>query len=194
LQSRITILAIPHVIGSSGAEVTGSNLIYRWSKDDEVLGTQSGAGKNSLTLSDTILSLPVTVKVDVMTDSNTVVGTASLTLNPKQAELLVYEDNPLYGIIFGNAIGDQTKMKDKEVSFVAIPLGMSPLTRLSPNLSYSWKTNVGSNITPTNKATYRAPNNTNGSTQVHVEAINKTMTLQGASRDFLVQFGSETNI
>ncbi len=194
LQSRVTFLAVPHVVGVSGAELTSSNLIYRWTKDGEVFGSQSGAGKNSLTISDTILSLPITVSVDVMTDSNTVVGTASLTLTPEPAQILVYEDNPLYGIIFGNAIGEQTKMRDKEVSFVALPLGMSPISRLSPNLLYTWSTNTGSNSTSANKATYRAPDNTNGSTQVHVEVANKTMTLQGASKDFLVQFGGETNI
>src|SRR3989344_1441328 len=59
-QSRVTIVAVPQGLGNASA------LNYRWTKNDTVLGSLSGVGKSLLSLKDTILSKPQTIKVEVV--------------------------------------------------------------------------------------------------------------------------------
>jgi hypothetical protein len=193
-QSQVTLLAIPHVVGASGAELNPSTLIYKWTQDDNVLGQLSGTGKNSLTFSDSVLSLPTQIEVDVMTDQSTVVGTASITLTPEAPDLLVYEDNPLYGLILNNAIGDTAQLHDKEITFAALPLFSSSLKKNAPDLTYTWSTNDVNTTQKGPVATYRAPDTGGGSTSLHVGVVNSDNILESVDKDFLVQFGGQANI
>ncbi|MBX4189507.1 hypothetical protein KW785_02840 [Candidatus Parcubacteria bacterium] len=185
-QGNLTLLAIPHLEDS---QAPGS-LIYKWSKNGTVLSSLSGTGKDSITFADTILALPTTIQVEVMTDSETVVGSASIALRAVSPRALVYEDNPLYGIVFGNAASEKVALRGKEVSFAAFPFFMSASSRTASGLKYSWTTN-GTGEQMTNRVTYRAPDNVSGSTRVHVDISNLNTALQGASKDFLVQFGND---
>jgi len=61
-QSRITFLAIPHGAGIGNP----ANLTYRWTQNGTVLGNINGIGKNTLSFTDSVLSKPQTIKIDVL--------------------------------------------------------------------------------------------------------------------------------
>ncbi|MDB5194233.1 MAG: seg [Parcubacteria group bacterium] len=183
-QARYTLLAIPHVAGR-----TAGNLSFKWTKDGTVLGQSSGTGQDSLILFDTILGLPQTVKVDVMTDNDTVAASATITLTPREPELHVYEDNPLYGYRFDNDASGTFTLSDKEVTFAAFPFFFGTNTRINSNIIYSWLTNNG-DAQVGNEVTYRAPDSGAGSSSVTASAKSLTQILQTADKDFLVQFNT----
>src|SRR5262245_18430252 len=58
-QSRLTVVAVPHV-GSSAA----NSLVYRWTRDGEVLGNASGVGKRTLSFNDSVLSKATQIQLD----------------------------------------------------------------------------------------------------------------------------------
>lgn len=188
-QSMITFVAIPHVADSSGNTINPKSLIYRWSKDGTVLGYNSGANQNSLSIVDSILSLPTTISVDVMTDQNTVVASASRRVAPASVSLLVYEDNPLYGILFNKAIVDGFSPKNKEFSFVASPFFFSATDRSASSLTYMWQTGGGPTETGSS-VTYRIPDTNSGSASVSLEVKNSIKFTQDTSTSFPVQFTS----
>jgi len=195
-QSQITLVAIPHIILSNGERIDIKSLIYRWTKDETVLGNSSGVGKNSLKLFDSILSLPQTIQVDILTDKNTVVASASINLVPQTVSVLIYEDNPLYGFLFNKEVGSNFILKSKEVSFVAFPFFFSVTNKNAPSLVYTW--NNRSVVSETsNRVTFRAPDNTTGTSKISIGIQNENKILQTSTKNFIVKFGNlstdETN-
>jgi hypothetical protein len=194
-QGQITFYAVASVLGSSGTKVNPSNLVYRWSKDGTVLGASSGAGKSIITLSDSVLSLPENISVDIMTDQSTVVATQSINLTPFAPSVLVYEDNPLYGILFNNeAGGGMSVSNQQEFSFVALPLFFSSMNKDASNVGYSWSTNNTAGNQTTSMVTYRSPNQNSGSSNISVQINSKTSLLQTANKSFIVNFSGQSNI
>jgi len=186
-------VAVPHIINSSGKEMSPSSLIYRWIENGSVLDNVSGVGKNSVILADSVLGLPINLEIQILTDSATVVADKKFDFSSIKPSLLVYESTPLYGILFNNEISDTFYTPDKEFSFAAIPLFFSTLTRNSPNINYTW-TPSAANSGDQSSITYRQTDNTSGSTNVSVQAQNTTLITQGADSSFKINFNGAPSI
>jgi hypothetical protein len=192
-QGQITFFAVPHVFDTNGTVINPKTLVYKWIQNDIVLGDSSGVNKNSLTLTDSILSLPETIEVDILTGGNTLLASQSINLTPQDPGLLIYEDNPLYGILFNSEAGDQFTALKKEFSFVALPLFFSTPTRNSRNISYDWE--AGGATSGTNsRVTYSIPDTNTGSAQISISTNNSMLVTQSAQRNFLVQFGNQNSL
>jgi hypothetical protein len=189
-QTTLILMAIPHVGATGGGELNPSNLNYKWKLNGKVLGSQSGKGVNSLSITDSVLSIPQTVKLEVYSDQGILLASSSITLQPSKPSLLVYEKNPLYGISFHKEVGTNYLMREKEVSFITFPYFFSIERGLESFLQYLWRTNTG--ITDTsNTVTYRAPEEGGGSSQVTVKTSNPAKLLQVGQKNFVVQFGDK---
>lgn len=185
-ESRITFFAIPNLAG-----VDPSSLIYRWKKDGTVLGSLSGINKRTLTLVDSILSVPVEVRVDIFIKEGTnPIGSATVTLRPALPRLVIIEDNPLYGLMFHKAVGSIFNLSEEEVTFSAMPFFARVGFREAPALTYTWRTNAGDSRTG-NIVTYRAPEGSSGSSSVTVKVVNGGVLAQPTEKNFLVQFNSD---
>ncbi len=183
-QSRITFLAIPHGLGNQ------ANLNYRWTKSGTVLGNSSGVGRSSLSFTDSIVSRPQTIKVDIMSNQGEVLATASTNIAPITPTLTVYENNPLYGFMFHRETSGTYKFQDKEVTFTAFPFFFDTMDRVSAAMSYQWRTNTG-DVQTGNMVTYRTPDNASGSSEIQVHASNVNKILQESSESFLVEFENQ---
>jgi len=192
-QGQIIFLAIPHTSSADGTPLKPSDLIYRWSKDGTVLSNLSGTGKSSITLTDSVLSLPQTITVEVMSDTNTIVGSKSIRLASIAPSVLIYEDSPLYGPLFNREVGTNFILGSQEVSFSAFPLFFSTVSKSDSNISYSWGTNSASEQ-PGDRITFRAPDTGSGSSNISLKIDNISKILQSTQRSFLVQFGNTNNI
>ncbi len=181
-QSRIVLLAMTQGLGNP------SNLIYKWTKNGTVLGNINGVGKNSLSFTDSILSRPQTIRVDVLSGQNAVLASASVNVTPEPPILIIYENNPLYGFMFHRAVDREYKFREKETTFTAFPFFFSISDRADDTIDYEWRTNNG-NLETKNSVTYRAPDETAGTSQIEVSASNKEKILQSSGKNFLIQFG-----
>lgn len=184
-QSGITLVAIPQGLDNP------SNLNYKWSRNSTVLGSSSGVGKNSLAFLDSILSKPQTITVEIVRetgDGETVLAKGETTVTPTKPFLLVYENNPLYGFMFHQAISDEYKLPEGEVTFTAFPYFFGAASRLSPDFTYEWRTNTGG-LETRGSVTYRAPEDASGSSQVSLRVLNKKSITQDLRKGFLVKFG-----
>jgi len=192
-QTSITLMALPHVFNSNGKEISNNNLIYKWIKDGFVLGNVSGVGKNSLSLSDSVLSMPINIEVQVSIDGNSVVATKNLSFIPKKQSILIYENNPLYGLLFNKEINGLFSTTEKEFSFAAFPLFFSTTKKDSGNITYAWLLN-GINSGSQSIITYRAPDNSPVSSNITLNVVSPLMVLQNVSRNFVAQFINEQKI
>ena len=190
-QSSLTIFAVPHVSNSNGKEINPSTLIYKWSRNDSVLVSQSGVGKSTITLSYSIFPAPQKIQVDVSSGGD-VLASESVIISPTGPELLVYEDNPLLGALFNTEVGKRISLREKEITFSVYPLFFGTTNRNDPALKYSWSANgsiVGQN---TNKVTFRAPD-TAGFSNLSIHAESSAKFTQTADKSFGVEFGNTNN-
>ncbi|MFZ2769648.1 MAG: hypothetical protein WAZ50_00795 [Minisyncoccia bacterium] len=192
-QTLITFTAIPHVLNSNGQELNPNSLIYKWIKDGFILGNVSGVGKNSLSLSDSILSIPIKIEVQVLTDGDTVVADKEVTFTPQKQDLLIYENSPLYGVLFNKYVEGTYSTEAKEISFSAFPLFFGTIKRDSQNIIYNWQPNSVRSGALSN-ITYRAPEDTSVSSNVSLEVRSSSMVLQNVSRNFRLQFNNSPSL
>ena len=184
-QSSITLVAIPTGLGSQ------ASLNYRWTKNGTVLGSISGVGKSSITFTDSILSRPQTVQVDIVSANGALLASASTLVIPISPTLLVYENDPLYGFLFNRAVSGESKLEKREVTFGAFPLFFSA-NRNNNILNYVWDTNTGAENT-TSSVTYRTPDDASGTAQVSVRVRHPNLITQDARTNFKIQFDNRSN-
>src|SRR3989344_1121949 len=183
-QTKVSFLAISHGLGSS------ANLYYKWTKNGTVLGNLNGIGKNNFSYTDTILSRTQTVKVEILSDTDEVLASATVALTPVSPSLLVYENNPLYGFMFHKEVGGNYRLNESEITFSAFPLFFDVTSREDSSLVFAWRTNTGA-VETGDSVTYRAPDDVSGSSQVSITVSNKDKITQEARKGFLVQFGEQ---
>jgi hypothetical protein len=183
-QSFVTITAIPQIPGVSNP----ASLNYKWTKNNVVLGTVSGVGKNSLRFSDSVLGKPQTVKIEILSSDGAILASRMFQLAPIPQELLVYENNPLLGFLFNKEVGGRYDIMSQEVTFAAFPLFFSTSNPLNSLIQYTWNTSTG-DTEKNNSVTYRVPEGASGSSQVTLRAQHQSNIIQSGTKSFLVEFG-----
>ena len=181
-QSEVIILAIPH-ISSQGRELDPSALTYKWWKDSVVLNTVSGVGKNSISITDSITGRPQEIKVEVMTSNGAVLASASKKLSGLPVKILVYENSPLYGLLFNHEVGTLYEVRERETTLAAIPLFFSSFEKDPGFINFKWNTSSG-DTEGSGSVTYRFPEGATGSARIRVKASNENRFMQFSEKSF----------
>ena len=194
-QNKIMFIAIPHITGSGGVEVSAKNLIYTWKQNGSVIEYASGYGFNTYTLISPIISRPLNVEVEVVDPNNGGVGYAKIIATPESPSVVLYKKDPLYGIEFQKAFGEKVELKDsREITMVAMPFFFGTLDSNDSGLSYMWSinnilindgVNMGTRI-------FRQQEGTSGTSRISLSIENSDEILQTASFGFNLMF-DDTN-
>ena len=182
-ETRVKVVAVSNISGFDP-----STLYYRWTKDGIVLGSLSGVGKSSMVFVDSVLSLPIEVKVDLRDgEDGKVLGTQTVVLTPGNPRTIVVEKSPLYGYLFNKAVGSEFELKSEEVSFAAYPLFGQVTYKDAPALTYKWITNTGDTRTGS-EVIYRVPEGASGSSSVNLKVTHSRVLVQPRDKSFVVRF------
>ena len=194
-QNTVLLVAMPNITNSSGNLLNAGNLIYTWSQDNTVLGDQSGYGKNSLSLTDSVLSQPTTISV-VATDLNkTFIAQNSIYLAPSSPFVLFYENNPLYGLRFENALLNNFSMTDKEINIVGIPFYFAIAEKLNNSLKYTWTINGSTTSAPNyNSIILRQGGTTTGTASLGLQINNPVRVFQSDTKSININYSSNTSL
>ncbi|HWP61544.1 MAG TPA: hypothetical protein VN495_03000 [Candidatus Paceibacterota bacterium] len=152
--------AIPHFAGAGGAAIPTSSITFTWKIDGRVEGEVSGKGAASVALPSPTLYGRNTIEVDANAGGG-VYGSASITIAALDPEPMLYEDHPLYGIEYYNALGTQTTVPDIEMTFAAIPFFAQAGSASDASLTYQWSVNgqtVAATSSNENEITINASN------------------------------------
>jgi hypothetical protein len=106
-----------------------------------VLGSISGRGKSSVSIDAPTLFGTDTISVEAVSADAFVSGEASVAISDKAPDLVLYEDHPLFGIMFHTAIGPNAFIPESEMSFTAIPYFAPAHSAADPSLDYAWRVN-----------------------------------------------------
>lgn len=146
-EGLIRVVAIPQVKDGS-LQTDVSNFVFKWKRDDKVIQSGSGYGKNSLLLRQSYLN-----KKEVLDVSATGIGTGIITQKKFEVpifkpKILFYEKDPLLGIRYNRALDQSFEVASGEKTIVAEPYFFGPVDALSPELEYTWTINGQSIYTP----------------------------------------------
>jgi hypothetical protein len=139
--SQITVVAIPHLILSGGAALSADQITYTWKKDGAVIASASGRGKSSATFDSPMLYGTESIMVTAVSSDGTLSGQATLRIGDTEPQLVLYEDDPLFGIRYHRALTGTTYIPETEMSFTAIPYFSPTFTVADRQLEYTWTVN-----------------------------------------------------
>jgi hypothetical protein len=192
-QNKITFIALPHLL-SGGVEISPKNLVYKWTKDGEVVDTASGFGKNTYTFTQSIIARPINVDVEV-SNGGKVVGIQSTTVSPNDPEVIMYEKNPIYGIEFEKALLNTVNLNGSEISVIGMPyfFGSSDLSDI--NLQYKWSLNGVSIDNDYTKASrvFRPKDGASGVSNISLSVENGAKILQVGEANFNLNYQKQTS-
>jgi len=184
-EGTVIIEAVPAIV-ESGVRVSNNNLVFTWKHDGIVLGSQSGAGKNILSLSGSVLSKDITVSVIVETLNDNIKAERSIRITPTAPTMHLYQNDPLLGVLFNTALTQTFKLSDEEVSIKAFPYFFTVGNRDIPR--YEWRINnrIISNEQDSD-VTLRKQGNS-GQTSLSLKVENENQYLESAARSINIEF------
>lgn len=190
-QNMVTIVAIPHLANSSGTEYDPRTLVYSWKRNDQVIEDQSGYGKQAITLPGDSVPRAYTLTVSVTTRDGSAQASGYLPVSFDAPMISFYIDDPLYGPLYNQAVGDTVRIgSQKETSVIAAPFGFNkPVDNLG-HLSLSWLVNGQSRpeLSSSDSVILRAPDSASGNSTIELDIQNSKEFLQGTKGGFTATF------
>jgi len=191
-KSIIRVVPFPSFIGKEGY-YNSEDLVYKWKSGYFANANDSGYGKNTF-----IYRAGYTYNTDeIETTVSTIDNGMSITKkeyiyvdNPK---IVFYENKPMGGIQYGNAIGDSREFENVELTVHAVPYFFS-LQGINDNTaSFSWRLDGKKlDIDPDNKTefTFRKPEKGSGRFQLKLDIDNTQFDLQSSSKNLSLSYSN----
>lgn len=184
-QGKIRFAAIPNFV-KNGQTISPANLIYEWSTDTEVYQSRSGYGRAFIDLNGSILGRAEHLRLTVRDPLTNMVAEKSIYVSPVEPEIIFYQNDPYYGLIFNSAISRSFDLNADEVQVLAVPFYFSR-SDLN-NLEYRWRLNSAAINGLTRTAIFRKPEGTSGRSSITLDVRNLARVLQFADEEFSINF------
>lgn len=181
-EGNLRIVAIPDLRTSAGAQIPVENLVFTWRNGEQILESASGIGKSVLTAIAPVRYRDTTISVTVATRDSGVVGQASVVVAPVDPIVRIYENDPLLGPRFEQALS-RTDALNGEATYRAVPYHF----RAMPSLA--WSVN-GTASQAGQDVTVRPAGSGRGRALLSVDALTAAPR-QAAKGELSVTFGSQ---
>ena len=125
LEGNTRIVAMANFKDAGGKTLDPSTLSYAWTVDGTRIANSSGIGKRVIIVASPLQYRERSVSVLVQNQNGSLVGGASLSLNPVEPTVRIYENDPLLGIRFNRALSSTYTINQSEASLYAAPFSLS---------------------------------------------------------------------
>lgn len=192
--SNLHLQALPR-FKRAGQMLSASGLTYTWRRNSEVLGSISGLGKSTARIPVLHLFGTDTISVEARSPDGLLSHTSSFSLSAGEPMLALYEDHPLYGVLYNRALPASTFIQETEMTFAAVPFFVPTRSVYDPELAFLWHVNgaeIPTHPTDPNELTINAQNSS-GIALVALEishASNYYLDVKGA---WNITFSSSSN-
>lgn len=149
-KSSIRLAALPHFITQAGTRLDPRTLNYKWELDRRVLGSVSGAGKQTLSIAAPRGEQSILISVEVSSTDGRFTARESITITSNQARLIFYEKHPTEGVYYGQTLSDGSIFSEQETTIRAEPYFFSLEDILAGELEFEWTVNNRDIETPEN--------------------------------------------
>lgn len=193
--SQVKVVAFPNIV-VNGKTLSASSLSFQWILAGDPLPAQSGLGKNSLTFTGSQLQPEESVAVDVYYGASKV-GRGEVLIPAVTPQLLLYDKDPLRGLIFDTALPAGISLTTNEFSVQAVPYYFANSSLRANSLTYAWTLNGNETTGPDatrGLLTLRQTGSGTGSAVVGVSLQNNDTDklVQAASAALQIIFGKQS--
>lgn len=194
--SSLKVLALPQVV-ANGATISSNNLSFQWSIHDEPAPALSGKGRSTLSFTGSQLRLGEQVDVDVYF-GDVPVARGSLFIPATEPQLLVYNQDPLRGVLYDQALPQSVVLSGREVTLKAEPYYFAKESVRDGTLTYEWLLNGEKTAGPESARgalTLRQTGEGAGQAQlaISLQNIDPTKFVQVARTGLNILFGQQTS-
>lgn len=139
---RVRLYAIPRFQRpGSSSTVPADELIYTWRNDNRIMERASGQGKNMALLDGPTLFGSNTYSVEIRTSDGELRGFASVRIPSAEPVPILYENHPVFGVLYHRALESGTSIPEVEVTLSAVPYFAPVQNPDSGLLLYEWRVN-----------------------------------------------------
>ena len=190
--TNVIVQAVAHFKKADGTSIPDGSIVYTWKRNNEAIASVSGRGKAAAIISAPHLFTSDTITVDAVSSDGTRAARTSVIVSASDAILDLYEDHPLYGILYNRALGASVFIPESEMTFAGVPYFAQTSSPTSRSLSYEWHVN-NQKITPStsapNEITINAQNS-NGRADIALEVTHATNFYLDAKGEWVVALSS----
>ena len=189
-QNSLKLTAIPHLSTNGVSEIDPKTLVYSWKLGGKFIDDGQGYGKQSVTIPADDLPKDLDITVDVTSRDQTLHTASGIRITPSEQELLFYEEDSLYGVLFNKSLTGRNFLKNAEMKVLAVPYGFNILNK---NISYTWSINniEQPDLIKNRSITIRTKGDRDGSSSINLDLRNQDDILQGARGGFEVYFSKK---
>jgi hypothetical protein len=143
--SPIRLQALTRFRTTSGVRLPESSIVYTWYRNGAV--ATSGRGKSAVTLPGPALFGTDTIRVTATSADGSFSGAASTRITSVDPFAVLYENHPLFGVLYHRSIESGANTLETEQKVTAVPYFSNILSPIDPTLIYEWEVN-GDRIEP----------------------------------------------
>ena len=189
-QGTARIIAVPNIF-VNGRKVSSKNLIFKWTKDDTVISSDTNT--DSITINGSVPIRDINIDVQVLDSSGNILAENSRLISVNNPKILLYENNSLYGVLLNRAlVGNYSLGNKEELSVVAKPYFFDITGQAGDDIDYKWSVN-GNPFSSSDKKNELILRQTNtggmGSVSVSVDVNNLSRIFQFSNTSFGLSFG-----
>ncbi len=123
------------------AFVPASELIYTWRRNGEILGSISGRGKMAASVPIEHLFGTDIISVEARSTDNKMSHSSSVLVSATEPTLALYEEDPLYGVLYHRALGASAFIGGIESTFAVVPFFVRAGSVYDTALNFDWSVN-----------------------------------------------------
>lgn len=135
IEGSVRVVAVANMQNASGKALDSATLSYAWTVDGAQIANASGIGKEALIVASPLEYRSRSVSVAVMSQDGSLVGGASLSLTAQEPSVRIYENDPLFGILYDHALSGDYAINGAEDTLFAAPFSF-PITDGAPLLQW----------------------------------------------------------
>lgn len=146
-ESLIKVVAVPN---STVVKSSKNNIVYNWKNNGKAVQDASGYGKDSYIFANSELNKAEEISVTASSVDGRYNATKTINIPIVSPKIIFYERSPSEGILYSNALADDTFIEGDESTIVAAPYFLA-LRGNEDKFTYSWQINGESIDTPSKK-------------------------------------------
>ncbi len=143
--TQLRFEAQPHFIRANGSRVSNGDIVFTWKRNGYVIQNVSGRGAARAVIDAPALFGADTISLEARSVDGTFRGEESVNIPSREPELVLYEDHPLFGVMYYRALSSDASLPGEEISLVAVPYFADATYPNDGALIWEWKVN-GNNI------------------------------------------------
>lgn len=187
-QSEIRFVAMPNFVRSNGTTIPASELVYTWEYNGSVIQEISGYGRNVAAMIGDLIARPINMQVTVSSVESDSTARNSVTVVAEEPQTVMYENNPILGLMLERALAGEIMLERDEVEISAIPYYFSTDEINTATLENRWLLNGRDTGIPFSKysVVFRNTEGEDGVARVSVRTKHTGNLLQESDADFSI--------